>query len=116
TIRDLSHRLTPLVIEKYGLKKALEELANTFNISEKLKIETILVGFDSPGKYPLAFLNDLYRIIQELLHNVVKHARATHAMVELVEHEDHISLMIEDDGIGMFGEQSINGKGIRTIQ
>lgn len=116
TIRDLSHRLTPLVIEKYGLKKALEELTNTINLSEKLKLETIIVGFDNSSKYPVAFLNDLYRMIQEFLHNVVKHARASHAMLELVEHEDHISLMIEDDGIGMQEEHSVKGKGIKSIQ
>ena len=116
TIRDLSHRLTPLVIEKYGLKKALEDLANAINLSEKLKLETIMIGFEDTGRYPVTFLNEIYRIVQELLHNVVKHARATHAMLELVEHEDHISLMIEDDGIGMPGIQAERGKGISTIQ
>lgn len=131
-IRDLSHRLTPMVIEKQGFRKAVEDLAETVNLSEKLKLETIIVGFsdlplEQPGKqtskYPAAFLNSLYRIIQELINNIIKHADAKHALLELVEHEDQISLMIEDDGIGISGFSSHeaadppgDGKGLRNIK
>ncbi len=124
-IRDLSHRLTPMVIEKQGFRKAVEDLAETVNLSEKLKLETIIIGFsdltpsasgEELSKYPVTFLNSLYRIIQELINNIVKHAEASHALLELVEHEDQISFMIEDDGIGI-GDLSVKGgKGLRAIQ
>lgn len=116
TIRDLSHRLTPLAIEKYGFKKAVEELGAIANLSEKIKLETIIIGFDNTEKYPAAFLNDLYRVIQELLHNILKHAKATHALLELVEHEQHISIMVEDDGIGIAENSLENGMGLNTIR
>lgn len=116
TIRDLSHRLTPLVIERYGFKKAIEDQAEAINLSEKLKLQTVIVGFDDTRKYTSAFLNDLYRIVQELLHNILKHAHASTALLELVEHEKHLSLMIEDNGIGIAEDLSNKGKGLHTIQ
>ncbi len=131
-IRDLSHRLTPMVIEKHGFRKAIEDLAGTINLSEKLKLETVIIGFselapaqggNEPSGYSVTFLNTLYRIIHELIHNIVKHADAKHALLELVEHEDQISLMIEDDGIGIPGFSSSgkadtpgDGKGLRNIK
>lgn len=116
TIRDLSHRLTPLVIEKFGFRKAIEDLADTINLTEKIKLETVVVGFENTKKYTPAFLNDLYRIVQELLHNVLKHSKAPHALLELVEHEQHISMMVEDDGIGIAEDLSVKGKGLNGIQ
>lgn len=116
TIRNISHRLTPLLIERYGLRHALEDLAETVNLSEKLHLEMIIVGFDEPYRYSLSFLNEVYRIIQELLQNIVKHAQATEAMVEVVEHKNHVSVMVEDNGIGMTENKGEAGKGLSSIQ
>jgi signal transduction histidine kinase len=106
----------PLVIEKYGFRKAIEELADTVNLSGKIKLETVVVGFDDTRKYNSTYLNDLYRIIQELLHNIIKHAKASQASLEMVEHENHISIMVEDNGIGIAEDMAGKGKGLTTIQ
>jgi signal transduction histidine kinase len=116
SIRDISHRLTPLLIEKYGFKKAIEDLDYTVNISGKLKLHTVIVGFEDSAKYPLGLLNNVYRITQELIHNILKHAQANEAMVELVEHETDISLMVEDNGIGIGDYADAKGKGLNAIQ
>ena len=115
-VRDISHRLTPLVIEKYGFKKAIEDMAQAINLSQKIKLETVLIGFEDDGVYPVSLLNSLYRIAQELLHNTLKHARATSARLELVEHEEQISLMVEDNGIGIEDYAATKGKGLASIQ
>jgi signal transduction histidine kinase len=104
------------VIEKYGFKKAIEDMAQTVNLSRKLRLETVLVGFEEDNKYPVSLLNNLYRITQELLHNILKHARATEARIELVEHEDRLSLMVEDNGIGIGDYEAAKGKGLATIR
>lgn len=116
TIRDLSHRLTPLVIEKFGFRKAIEDLAEAVNVSEKIKLETVIVGFEHSGRYPISFLNDLYRIIQELLHNILKHSHASQATLELVEYEGGISIIVEDNGVGIAEESNTWGIGLKTIQ
>lgn len=116
SIRDISHRLTPLVIEKYGFKKAIEDLDHTINVSGKLNLHTVIVGFENTEKYPIGLLNNLYRIVQELLHNILKHAQASNAMLELVEHENEISVMVEDDGIGIRDYKMAKGKGLTGIE
>ena len=116
TIRNISHRLTPLLIEHYGLRYALEDLAETVNISEKLHLEMIISGFENSPRGSLSFLNEVYRIIQELLQNIIKHAQATQATVEVVEHENHVSIMVEDNGIGMAENKNEPGKGLNSIQ
>jgi len=116
SIRDISHRLTPLVIEKYGFRKAIEDMDHAINLSQRLKLETVIIGFDADNKYPVSLLNNLYRIIQELVHNIIKHAHAVNARLELVEHEKHISVMVEDDGIGIEDYTLAKGKGLKAIQ
>jgi signal transduction histidine kinase len=116
TVRELSHRLTPLAIDKYGFKRGVEDLAETVNVSGKLSVEAVIVGFEDTSGYPAAFLSDLYRMVQELIHNVVKHAQATHVLLELVEHERMISILVEDDGIGIKEDKAVKGKGLQTVR
>lgn len=116
TIRELSHRLTPLIIERYGFRKAIEDMADTVNLSGRIKLEVILVGFEDSGKHPMGLLNDLYRIIQELLQNILKHSLATTATLELVEQDQHVSIIVDDNGVGIGESAYRKGKGLRTIQ
>jgi signal transduction histidine kinase len=116
TIRDLSHQLTPLAIEKYGLRKAIEDMVYTVNLSQKLKLGCVIVGFEDSPPYPVAFLNELYRILQELVHNILKHAQAEQALLELVEHPGQVSILVEDDGVGMEENSEIKGKGLSGIR
>ena len=116
TIRDISHRLAPLFIEKYNFRKAVEDLEGAINLSGKLKLDTIIIGFEDDKKYPAAFLNNIYRIAQELVHNILKHAQATNATLELVEHEHHIAIIVEDNGIGIEDYGVAKGKGLVSIK
>jgi signal transduction histidine kinase len=116
TVRGLSHELTPLMIEKFGFKSALKDLTKTINLSEKIELETIVIGFENTARYPPQLLNNIYRIAQELLHNIIAHANATHAILELVEHTEHLSLMVEDNGSGIKEPFSENGLGLNSIQ
>lgn len=116
TIRDLSHRLTPLIIEKFGFRKAIEDMAEAINISEKIKVETVIVGFEDQARHPVPLQNDIYRIIQELLHNILKHSVATSATIQVVEHENNISIIVEDNGIGIDEGNKLKGKGLDAIR
>jgi signal transduction histidine kinase len=115
-IRDLSHRLTPLVIEKFGFRPAVEDMVYAINLSGKLKVDFVMLGWEDKGSHPISFLNDLYRILQELMHNILKHAQASEARLELIEHEKLISVIIEDNGIGIPETIPVQGKGFATIQ
>jgi signal transduction histidine kinase len=100
-IRTLGHTLSPWGIQKYGMNKVLTDLVYQINLSEKTALEYAIIGFESCGHYPLPFLNDIYRIIQELLTNIIKHAYASNAYLEVVEHTDYVNIIVEDNGKGI---------------
>lgn len=112
SIRTLGHTLSPWGIQKYGMNKVLTDLAYQINISEKTALEYAIIGFESCGRYPIPFLNDLYRIIQELLTNIVRHASANNAYLEVVEHSDHVNIIVEDNGKGIEFPSSPGSAGI----
>lgn len=114
TVRGISHRLTPQIIEQLGFRQAIDDLATSVNMSEKVRLNTIVVGFEKP--LPLAFLSDLYRIIQELVQNILRHAQATEATVEVIEHERHVTILVEDNGLGIKTETTGDGHGLQTIR
>ena len=114
TVRGISHRLTPQLIEQQGFKRAIEDMAESINLSEKVRIDTIIVGFTDT--LPVPFLSDLYRIVQELVHNVIRHAQATEATVEVVEHDHHVTIMVEDNGVGITSDTPGDGQGLQTIR
>ncbi|WP_162618518.1 sensor histidine kinase [Pedobacter yulinensis] len=115
TIRNLSHVLTPVAIDKYGFAKTIEDLVSTINLSRKLEVECIIIGFAANTSISSQILITLYRISQELLNNTLKHAQAKHALLQLVELEDSITLFYEDDGRGFHLDSRKNGKGLDSI-
>lgn len=116
TVRNISHTLTPLAIEKYGFKNSITDLIKGINSTDKIKVEYIIIGFDAIEKSFSPMQNDLYRIIKELLNNIIKHSGASHCLLQLVEDEDRISIIVEDNGIGMPEEAGIkNGIGLANI-
>jgi two-component system, NarL family, sensor kinase len=97
----LDLRTTPL--EGRTLEQALERLAAEVRIGETgpLDIEVTRDGLESDGdRLPLAVEVGLYRIAQQALANVARHADASHASVRLTQEPDRVRLRIEDDGIG----------------
>ncbi|MFN0037421.1 MAG: ATP-binding protein [Saprospiraceae bacterium] len=109
-LRGISHDLMSKALEKTGLPAALEEL-------------TVRARQAQPGldvqlfvNYPLDDLSSLdkihlYRMVQELLGNVLKHAQARHVNIQLLNNEGNLLLTVEDDGQG-FDPQKMESDGI----
>lgn len=114
-VRNLSHVLTPIAIEKYGFSRAVENLVQSINASGKITIELTIIGFEQVQGYTGLLWNDVYRCLQEMLNNVIKHSGATHAYVEIVEHDDALSLMVEDNGRGFASDKPL-GYGLQNLQ
>ncbi len=117
-VRNLSHALSPVMLEKVGFKASLEKIISIVNASGKIKIELIVAGFDSYdaslGKYYTA----LYSIIYELLNNIVKHSGAKNVLLQVNNYDDCFTLISEDDGIGMEVNKigKMNSLGLSGIQ
>jgi signal transduction histidine kinase len=116
SVRNLSHALSPVMLEKVGFNKSIEKVVSFFNSSRKIRIETVLTGFDT---YDPSFEQEytvLYGITYELLNNIVKHSQASNAILQLTEHDDSITLILEDNGSGLKEEfDKQNTKGLAGI-
>jgi two-component system, sensor histidine kinase LadS len=104
-VRNLSHALSPVMLEKVGFKTSIEKVIAIVNASGKINIQLIVLGFE---KYIPALNNyytALYSIAYELLNNIIKHSGAKNVLVQVAEHEDCFSLLAEDDGVGFDTKQ-----------
>lgn len=99
-IRNLSHRLAPALFDNATLEDAFKQLLNTFNVESNY---TINLYFDERSKsYPMDrdLQLNLYRILQEQLRNIIKHAKASTIDVSVSTHENSLQMTIADNGIG----------------
>ena len=108
-VRSISHNLVPPSLENFNLAEALSEYCENKNAVHDTEIDFQHLG-DHIALSKNAEVN-LYRIVQELVTNALKHAQAKTINVQLSAYEGEIQLTIEDDGIG-FDPQSDRSKGI----
>ena len=108
-VRSISHNLVPPSLENFNLAEALSEYCENKNAVHETEIDFQHLG-DHVALSKNAEVN-LYRIVQELVTNALKHAQATTINVQLSAYEGEIQLTIEDDGVG-FDPQGDRSKGI----
>jgi signal transduction histidine kinase len=96
-LRRLSHELRPTILDDLGLLPALEFLAT--GISARTRVPISVEG-SSEKRLPHVIETALYRIVQEALTNVTKHAQATRVTVGLQREDQMVRCSIRDDGIG----------------
>jgi signal transduction histidine kinase len=77
-----------------------------------------MVGFQTEQPELHEKYSILYGILYELMNNVAKHAQATHALIQIIEHEDSVVVMVEDNGIGLMKEPDMTASthGLTAIQ
>jgi PAS domain S-box-containing protein len=113
--RTLSHELVPTVLTDFGLELALTDIARNLS-SPQLYVHCSVELAEVPP-LPQLLQVALYRIAQELLQNVVKHARATQASLALEAVPGFVLLRVEDNGIGFVPAATVPaGLGMRTIR
>ena len=115
-IRQMSHKRFTGVLASKGLIPSVESLAQKISQSKELDVEVIHYGLDTTLENSLELL--IFRIIQELLNNIIKHAQASEAFINLTAYEDHLNIMIEDNGIGMnvVSIKPTDGMGLYSIE
>ena len=113
-VRDISRNLKPNSLEKLGLSAALGDLINRYNTRGSLVISLHTNKID--GMLEDNAKLHVYRIIQELLNNALKHAQATEIYVQINKTDDHIMLMVEDNGIGFIESEVVKGLGLGNLQ
>ncbi len=115
-VRKISHDLHSGSISKFGLKTAVNQLIQAIESSNAIHIQFFDNQID--GQDYAGFEVELYRIIQELLSNTLKHAGATEVNMQLTRSEGFITFSYEDNGKGMDPEilKKSEGLGMVSIQ
>lgn len=113
-VRGISHQMMPIILRKYGLKHAIEDLFEKIS-SEKLNA--------SIAHWDELELDDhdclmLYRIIQELLNNTIKHSKASNISLSILKENTKLSIEYTDDGIGYPSHvlENSDGMGLLNIK
>ena len=96
-LRKVSHNLMPDLIIKYGLEVALKEFAIRMK-NNNIEIHVNFLSYTNTLETDKQLL--VYRIIQELVNNAIKHAQAKSIIIQLVEERNVYQITVEDDGIG----------------
>ena len=97
-LRNISHNIMPATLSKLGLEAALQSLIDKIAVHSKMQINFTAHGFE--GRIEESTEMSIYRIILELLNNIVKHAAAQKVTIQIIKYPAYINLMIEDDGRG----------------
>jgi two-component system, NarL family, sensor kinase len=97
-VRNISHNLAPSLLSERGLEGALKNLADQVNQSKKLHMEFETFGLN--GKLNSLVENTLFRAIQEILNNTIKHSSASALHIQIAQGTHEITLMAEDNGSG----------------
>jgi two-component system NarL family sensor kinase len=108
-IRSVAFNLMPQTLIQEGLLPALGEMARRISQSGRLQMK--VSGFGLPGRLGELQEISLYRVVQEWTGNSIKYSNVTRIDVQLVGHEDEITLTIEDDGDGFSVSSLENGSG-----
>jgi signal transduction histidine kinase len=114
-LRRVAHNMMPELLTKFGLDEALKEYCHTVNSTKFLSVKYQSVGMDTRIEKSSEII--IYRIIQELLNNIMKHSAATEAMVQLIKDNNRLSIIVEDNGKGFNTDFKNNtGAGLTSIQ
>ncbi|NRA94329.1 MAG: hypothetical protein HRU26_16955, partial [Psychroserpens sp.] len=114
-VRAISHNLIPPSLENYTLRESLSEYCMNLNETRSEQISFQYVGDNF--RCSKASEVTLFRIVQELLNNSLKHAKANEILVQLTSFEDTLQLTVEDDGIGFdVNQNQSQGLGLGNIR
>lgn len=114
-VRRLAHAKNAGVFANDGLIPAIKKLAGKISIPGKLQINVIPFGFTERLDNTLEIT--IFRMIQELGTNIIKHSGATEATLHLTQHDTNINIIFEDNGVGMDTKKltRADGMGLNSI-
>jgi signal transduction histidine kinase len=108
-VRNVSHNLMPGALIRLGLIPAINELVNNVNAAKGVQIDFNANIETSIGK---SLDITIYRIIQEIVNNMIRHAKANRISIRIEKSKDDLQISMTDDGVGFNTDELKNTKGI----
>ncbi|HLT25012.1 MAG TPA: PAS domain S-box protein [Ignavibacteria bacterium] len=114
-VRTISKDLMPRTLEDFGLVSALRELCERLERTGKLNVTFYKSGITK--RLPADMETGIYRVVQELVNNAIKHSRASRINVQLIKHKKSVVCTVEDNGRGFdVSKSQTKGLGLRNIE
>ena len=113
-MRRVAHNMMPEALVKFGLDTALNDFCNDNSKSGALQVSDQSIGFENVEIAKTTIIT-IYRIVQELINNTIKHAIAKTALVQVALTGNQLSVAVEDDGKGFDTAMLNRAKGIGWI-
>ncbi|GGD61691.1 two-component sensor histidine kinase [Emticicia aquatilis] len=112
-LRYISRNLSPPELENDGLiisiKNTIDRVQNVSNI------KFAFITFGEKQKLNQDIKLNIYRIITELINNILKHSKAQNAIIQLIYYQESLQILVEDDGIGIKSDKNNWGIGLKNI-
>lgn len=116
-VRNISHGLSPEIFTVNTTSEAIEELCEIVNNSDKIKIQLSNTAVDVLNKLDLNNALSIYRILEELLTNTIKHSEASEVCITFLFQREMLIVNYKDNGIGLIeGNIVEKGRGIKNIE
>lgn len=115
-LRKLSHDLDNNYAADKNFKSLLFELIKEYQHVYDFRIQLALYPENILDNFPSHLTHHLYRVIQEVLTNINKHAYTKEAVISFTKHTKQLSIIIEDNGIGFDVQKNTNGIGLKNIK
>lgn len=113
-VRNIARNLKPASLEKIGLKAALTDLVNRYKRVPNAEVTLHFHKTDKKLDYNTKV--HVYRIIQELINNALKHSKCNELEIQISSLNDEFVIMVEDDGVGFDKLNAVYGHGIENIR
>ncbi len=113
-VRRISHNLMPGALRLEGLNTAVEHLGEEMSAAHSFTVRVESIGMKTRMEESKEVF--VFRIIQEALNNIIKHAEATDVLIQLSETDEEYHFIVEDDGKGFDPLQIESGLGLKSIQ
>ena len=114
-VRRIAHNMMPEVLIKLGLIQAVQELCNSINAGKLILVSLQSYGMDNRLNASTEMM--LFRIVQELMNNIMKHAQATEAIIQFNREGHRLSVTVEDNGRGFnLQETSATNAGLESVK
>ncbi len=110
-LRRVAHNMMPDALMNFGLDTALQDFCESIDASGALRL-TYLSAVADEKTIPKTRASAIYRIVQELVNNILKHAAAKNGLVQLIGKDNNLSITVEDDGMGFDTSIIQTGKGM----
>lgn len=102
-MRRVAHNLMPEALMKLGLQQALQDYCDGLSESQPFEINGEFYGLENRMEPSMEIV--VYRIVQELLNNAVKHSEASSILAQVIRHDDVLNITVEDNGKGFDPEK-----------